>query len=115
MSEPAETDALADALRSALRGDERGFVTIYRMLHPGLLRYATVLIGADAEDATAEAWARETLARATAQHPSRREAQEQLADSPWSVSQVIVRLKELWAPGAQARRLPAPPRGGRRG
>lgn len=56
MSEPAQTDPLADALRSAQDGDERSFVTIYRTLHPGLLRYATVLIGADAEDATAEAW-----------------------------------------------------------
>lgn len=56
MTDPADNEALADALRSAVAGDERGFVTIYRMLQPGLLRYATALIGADAEDATAEAW-----------------------------------------------------------
>ena len=56
MTDPADNEALADALRSAIAGDERGFVTIYRMLQPGLLRYATALIGADAEDATADAW-----------------------------------------------------------
>jgi RNA polymerase sigma-70 factor, ECF subfamily len=51
----AETD-LEDALRAASRGDEAGFVALYRDLQPRLLRYATALIGAEAEDVTAETW-----------------------------------------------------------
>jgi RNA polymerase sigma-70 factor (ECF subfamily) len=35
---------------------EWGFVALYRDLQPRLLRYATALIGPDAEDVTAETW-----------------------------------------------------------
>jgi len=48
---------LADALHRAQRGDEDGFVAIYRYLQPRLLRYAAVLVGRDAAgDVTGEAW-----------------------------------------------------------
>jgi RNA polymerase sigma-70 factor, ECF subfamily len=50
-----ETD-LEGALRAASRGEEAGFVALYRDLQPRLLRYATALIGAEAEDVTAETW-----------------------------------------------------------
>jgi RNA polymerase sigma-70 factor (ECF subfamily) len=51
----AETD-LEGALRAASRGEEAGFVALYRDLQPRLLRYATALIGTEAEDVTAETW-----------------------------------------------------------
>jgi RNA polymerase sigma-70 factor (ECF subfamily) len=51
----AEPD-LDAALRAASRGEEAGFVALYRDLQPRLLRYATALIGAEAEDVTAETW-----------------------------------------------------------
>ncbi|RTL65466.1 MAG: RNA polymerase sigma factor [Pseudonocardiaceae bacterium] len=44
------------ALAAACEGDECGFVTLYRDLQPRLLRYATALVGNDAEDVTAETW-----------------------------------------------------------
>jgi hypothetical protein len=48
---------LTAALDAAQRGDEAGFVALYRDVQPRLLRYATVLVGRDsAEDVTAEAW-----------------------------------------------------------
>jgi RNA polymerase sigma-70 factor (ECF subfamily) len=40
-----------------LRGDEDAFRVVYRSIQPGLLRYLTFLVGADAEDVAAEAWA----------------------------------------------------------
>ena len=41
-----------------LHGDEDAFRTVYRGIHPGLLRYLTVMVGAtDAEDVAAETWA----------------------------------------------------------
>jgi RNA polymerase sigma-70 factor, ECF subfamily len=52
---PAAAD-LDEALRAASRGDEAGFVVLYRDLQPRLLRYATALVGAEAEDVTAETW-----------------------------------------------------------
>jgi RNA polymerase sigma-70 factor (ECF subfamily) len=52
---PADAD-LDEALRAACGGDEAGFVVLYRDLQPRLLRYATVLVGAEAEDVTAETW-----------------------------------------------------------
>ena len=52
---PAPAD-LDEALRAASRGDEAGFVALYRDLQPRLLRYATALVGAEAEDVTAETW-----------------------------------------------------------
>jgi RNA polymerase sigma-70 factor (ECF subfamily) len=51
----AEVD-LDEALRAASHGDEAGFVILYRDLQPRLLRYATALVGAEAEDVTAETW-----------------------------------------------------------
>lgn len=51
------TPDLADALQRACRGQEAGFVTLYRELQPRLVRYATVLVGRDdADDVTAEGW-----------------------------------------------------------
>jgi RNA polymerase sigma-70 factor, ECF subfamily len=50
---PADLDA---ALRAASHGDEAGFVALYRDLQPRLLRYATALVGPEAEDVTAETW-----------------------------------------------------------
>ncbi len=52
---PAGAD-LDEALRAASGGDEAGFVALYRDLQPRLLRYATALVGAEAEDVTAETW-----------------------------------------------------------
>ena len=59
---PAEPDPggrdsdLDAALRAARDGDEAGFVVLYRDLQPRLLRYATALVGTEAEDVTAETW-----------------------------------------------------------
>ena len=50
---PADLD---EALRAARGGDEAGFVVLYRDLQPRLLRYATALVGAEADDVTAETW-----------------------------------------------------------
>jgi RNA polymerase sigma-70 factor (ECF subfamily) len=51
------TASRTTALHAAQRGDEAGFVVLYRDLQPRLLRYATLLVGRDsAEDVTAEAW-----------------------------------------------------------
>ena len=51
------TADLTAALNAAQRGDDTGFVALYRDVQPRLLRYATVLVGRDsAEDVTAEAW-----------------------------------------------------------
>lgn len=51
----ADTD-LETALAAARAGAEWGFVALYRDLQPRLLRYATALVGAEAEDVTAETW-----------------------------------------------------------
>lgn len=51
----AEAD-LETALAAAREGAEWGFVALYRDLQPRLLRYATALVGAEAEDVTAETW-----------------------------------------------------------
>jgi RNA polymerase sigma-70 factor (ECF subfamily) len=48
--------ALAAALEAARTGDEHAFVVLYRELQPRLLRYATALVGAEAEDVTADTW-----------------------------------------------------------
>jgi RNA polymerase sigma-70 factor, ECF subfamily len=53
---PRADVGLEEALRAASRGEEAGFVALYRDLQPRLLRYATALIGAEAEDVTAETW-----------------------------------------------------------
>jgi RNA polymerase sigma-70 factor (ECF subfamily) len=47
---------LERALRAAQDGDQAAFALLYRHLQPRLLRYATALVGAEAEDATAETW-----------------------------------------------------------
>ena len=40
-----------------LAGDERAFRTVYRAVHPPLLRYLSVLVGrSEAEDVASEAW-----------------------------------------------------------
>lgn len=51
-----ERAGLAAALARARAGDEAGFVILYRTLQPRLQRYATALVGHEAEDVTAEAW-----------------------------------------------------------
>jgi RNA polymerase sigma-70 factor (ECF subfamily) len=43
-------------LRAAKDGDEDAFRTLYRQIHPRLLRYVRTLVGDDAEDVVAEAW-----------------------------------------------------------
>ncbi|MFB9832977.1 RNA polymerase sigma factor [Actinoallomurus acaciae] len=43
-------------LRAARDGDEDAFRTLYRQIHPRLLRYVRTLVGDDAEDVTSEAW-----------------------------------------------------------
>jgi RNA polymerase sigma-70 factor (ECF subfamily) len=53
--EPTGAD-LDKALRAARAGEEAGFTVLYRDLQPRLLRYATALVGGDAEDVTAETW-----------------------------------------------------------
>ena len=42
---------------AARAGDEAAFARLFRATQPGLLRYAAVLVGDDAEDVCAEAWA----------------------------------------------------------
>jgi RNA polymerase sigma-70 factor, ECF subfamily len=51
----ADTE-LESALAAAREGAEWGFVALYRDLQPRLLRYATALVGPEAEDVTAETW-----------------------------------------------------------
>jgi RNA polymerase sigma-70 factor (ECF subfamily) len=45
-----------DVLAAALTGDEAAFAVVYRVLQPRLRRYATALVGQEADDVTAEAW-----------------------------------------------------------
>jgi RNA polymerase sigma-70 factor, ECF subfamily len=47
---------LERALLAAREGDEFAFAELYRNLQPRLLRYASALVGAEAEDMTAETW-----------------------------------------------------------
>ena len=49
-------DVLAAALRAAQAGDPKGFATLWRGLHPAVLRYLYVLAGDHAEDAASETW-----------------------------------------------------------
>jgi RNA polymerase sigma-70 factor (ECF subfamily) len=51
-----DDDELAAMLPAARAGDETAFRVVYRAQHPSLLRYLTVLVGADAEDVASEAW-----------------------------------------------------------
>ncbi|TYB40530.1 RNA polymerase sigma factor [Micromonospora sp. AP08] len=50
------TGELNEAVVAAQAGDEAAFRFLYRSLQPGLLRYLTALVGADAEDVASEAW-----------------------------------------------------------
>ena len=52
-SRPPELD---DVLAAARAGDTAAFGALYRETQPRLLRYASSLVGQDAEDVTAEAW-----------------------------------------------------------
>lgn len=49
-------DVLDEALELARRGDEAGFVVLWRTLHPPLLRYLTVRGNEAPEDLAAETW-----------------------------------------------------------
>ncbi|MBM2615333.1 RNA polymerase sigma factor [Actinoplanes sp. LDG1-06] len=49
-------EELAAALRAAQDGDAAGFATLWRGLHPNVLRYLRVLAGEHAEDAASETW-----------------------------------------------------------
>ncbi|MET8908012.1 RNA polymerase sigma factor [Micromonospora sp. NPDC004551] len=50
------TGELSEAVTAAQDGDEEAFRFLYRSLQPGLLRYLTALVGADAEDVASETW-----------------------------------------------------------
>ncbi|MFI6264801.1 RNA polymerase sigma factor [Micromonospora sp. NPDC051006] len=50
------TAELNEAVAAAQAGDEDAFRFLYRSLQPGLLRYLTALVGADAEDVASETW-----------------------------------------------------------
>ncbi|MFD0785475.1 RNA polymerase sigma factor, partial [Micromonospora azadirachtae] len=50
------TAELSEAVEKARSGDEEAFRFLYRSLQPGLLRYLTALVGADAEDVASETW-----------------------------------------------------------
>ncbi|MGI8667015.1 MAG: RNA polymerase sigma factor [Jatrophihabitans sp.] len=49
-------DALSAAVHEAQQGGEHAFSTMYRTVQPGLLRYLTALVGAEAEDVASETW-----------------------------------------------------------
>jgi RNA polymerase sigma-70 factor (ECF subfamily) len=52
----ADTDERAGWIRAAQAGDESAFTALYLDTQPGLLGYARGLVGAEAEEVTAEAW-----------------------------------------------------------
>lgn len=54
--EDVSVDELALAVLSAQAGDEAAFSQVYRWVHPGLLRYLMVQVGAEAEDIASETW-----------------------------------------------------------
>lgn len=57
MADASPGDGLTDEiLAAAVNGDEAAFTAVYRDLQPRLRRYATALVGQDADDVTAEAW-----------------------------------------------------------
>jgi RNA polymerase sigma-70 factor (ECF subfamily) len=57
---PGDSEGAADALTAAIvaarDGDDDAFRTVYRCVHPALLRYLRTLIGGDAEDVASETW-----------------------------------------------------------
>lgn len=55
---PQVPDPLDECVASMLAGDGASLRTVYRQVHPPLLRYLTVVVGPDdAEDVASEAWA----------------------------------------------------------
>ncbi len=50
-------DSWDDAVSAARKGDAAAFTWLYLETQPRLIRYAVALVGQDAEDVTAEAWA----------------------------------------------------------
>ncbi len=50
------SDPLELAVGRAQLGDAGAFTTVYRTVHPALLRYLRTLVGQDAEDVASEAW-----------------------------------------------------------
>ncbi|HEU5269223.1 MAG TPA: RNA polymerase sigma factor [Jatrophihabitans sp.] len=53
---PARAEERDDWIAAAKAGDEAAFTELYLDTQPRLLRYATGLVGPDAEEVTAEAW-----------------------------------------------------------
>ncbi|MEV0745699.1 RNA polymerase sigma factor [Streptomyces sp. NPDC050273] len=51
-----EYDELGVAVSLAQQGDEDGFTTAYRLVHPAILGYLRGLVGDDAEDVASDAW-----------------------------------------------------------
>jgi len=54
---PISPDELDAAVARMLDGDEEAFRVVYRDVQPRLLRYLAGMVGDDAEDVAAEAWA----------------------------------------------------------
>ena len=55
-AETGGSESFSAAVQSALAGDEEAFRRVYRAVQPGLLRYLSVLVGAEAEDVASETW-----------------------------------------------------------
>lgn len=53
---PPAVDLGLDDVAAAAGGDERAFSVLFRQLDPPLRRYATALVGQDADDVVADAW-----------------------------------------------------------
>lgn len=49
-------DRLSATVLAAQAGEEEAFSELYHQLHPGLLRYLSVLVGRDAEDIASDTW-----------------------------------------------------------
>ncbi len=49
-------DRLSATVLAAQAGEEEAFIDLYHQLHPGLLRYLSVLVGRDAEDIASDTW-----------------------------------------------------------
>ncbi|WP_408661923.1 RNA polymerase sigma factor [Jatrophihabitans sp.] len=52
----AANDQLSAVVLAAQAGEEEAFSELYHQLHPGLLRYLSVLVGRDAEDIASDTW-----------------------------------------------------------
>lgn len=53
---PRNVSDLSRHVIDAQRGDDEAFRTLYRAVHPILVRYLRALVGDDAEDVASEAW-----------------------------------------------------------